>query len=318
MRVIVVLGPGGVGKTTISAAIAVKLSKNAKTALITVDPAKRLKSALSIDIDEIKEVRKNLWATQVDKFKEFSDFAQKYGISEISKTKLFKIAADMLPSEEYASFLKIIEIYNMGFDYIVVDTPPSLKFISFVSAPQKILSLFETDAIRYFLEIAGRAGKRFSGPISIAGRILSADFVVEFANFLANLKSIFSQMKEVSEKARKILKGENTVFIGVASPYDRKIEELLEVIEEAEKLDINIKQIIINRYLDFSDDGIPINSPDGVVNLHQELVKFSSKTREQVKTLQLKGFKVFLVEELFKDIVSIPVLEEFSEKIEFV
>ena len=315
MKVLIFLGPGGVGKTTISAAAAIEISKKYKTILITIDPAQRLKSALSIKIDEIRQINKNLWVTQVNKKDEFLRFIEKYGISDLKNSRLFDVAAGMLPSEEYSAFLKIQELYENDFDFMVVDTPPSSKFISFLDAPRKILNLFETDAIKYFLDIAAFGGKKLSGPLSLAGKILGLDFIVEFAKFLGNLRSVFDKMQQISYEAEKILQGEETYFVGVSIPYDNKIDELISIMKETKQRGLEIKFVIINRFLNFTENGVPINSPKSLEEFHKKLFLLSQKQRQEIKSkLELKNYKVFLIEDFFEDIVSYEVLEEFARK----
>src|ERR1700728_4110007 len=49
-RVIVCAGPGGVGKTTVSAAIALQAARSGRRAcVVTVDPARRLADALGVE-----------------------------------------------------------------------------------------------------------------------------------------------------------------------------------------------------------------------------------------------------------------------------
>ncbi len=313
MKLFFLLGPGGVGKTTISAALGLSLSRIGKTLVITIDPAKRLKSALKIQIDEVKKVKDNLWATQVDKKKEFNQFARRYGIEELTRTKLYEIAAGMLPSDEYSAFIKIIEIYENGdFDFVVVDTPPSTKFIYFVDAPHKIMNMLETNAIRYMIEISAQAGKRLSGPLSLAGKILGDSFVIEFAKFLGNLKKIFSEMQEISKKANMILNMKDTELIAITSPYNGKSQELIMMIKEIEKRGLKVSRIIINRFLSFQKNSIPDNVPQKVKDLHKELVALSENMKEDISELR-KIAPIFVIEEFFKDIASLETLEEFEK-----
>ncbi len=48
-EILVVCGAGGVGKTTSAAAIALDAAKEKKTIVVTIDPARRLGSALGLD-----------------------------------------------------------------------------------------------------------------------------------------------------------------------------------------------------------------------------------------------------------------------------
>ena len=57
-KIVVCAGSGGVGKTTLSAALAVRAAQlGLRTLVLTVDPAKRLATALGLDLTE-HEVKK--------------------------------------------------------------------------------------------------------------------------------------------------------------------------------------------------------------------------------------------------------------------
>lgn len=310
-KILFLIGPGGVGKTTISAAAGFALKDFGKTIVMTIDPAKRLKSALSIPIDGINKIDENLFVTQVDKENEFRRFAFENNIEDITRTKLFEIAADLLPSEEYSAFIKIVDIYeNNDFDFIVVDTPPSLKFLSFLDAPEKVLSMFETSSVRYFLEIVATAGKRMSIPISIAGKLLGADFVVDFAKFLSSLKTIFHKMQDISHKSLGIIL--KSKILGVASPYDRKIEELIFLIKEINRRKVSFSGIVVNRFINFTIDGIPSNSPEGVLNFHRKLVMLSDIMKKNIDELAKFRKPMLVLEEKFADVNSIDFVKSIS------
>ncbi len=316
MKFIFFLGPGGVGKTTISAGAGLSLSRLGKTLVITVDPAKRLSSALGIPLDTISKISENLWATQIDKKKYFEEFLEEKGLTTLSQTNLFKIAADLLPSDEYSAFLKIVKIYeNEDFDFVVVDTPPSTKFILFIDAPQKVLNLFETDVIKYLINIVVFSGEKLSGPISLAGKILGGSFVIEFAKFLSNLKDVFSDMLEIAKKAELITKNKNlSRFIGVSSPYDGKIDELINMLNMLEERKIEISDIFINRSLKFSEDGIIENSPESIQKFHKKLIKLSNNIESEVKKLKRFRIPIHFLHEYFSDITSLSSISDFANK----
>lgn len=68
MRFILFTGKGGVGKTTIASATALKISDSGlKTLLISTDPAHSLSDALSIKLKpEPQLVEENLWCMEFD------------------------------------------------------------------------------------------------------------------------------------------------------------------------------------------------------------------------------------------------------------
>lgn len=314
-KMIFLVGPGGVGKTTMSAALGFLLRRFEKTIVITIDPAKRLKSALSITIEGIKKIDENIFVTQVDKEKEFRKFAFENNIGEITKTKLFEIASDLLPSEEYSAALKILDIYeNYDFKFIVVDTPPSTKLLAFLDAPEKLLSMFETNSVKYFLEIVATAGKRISMPLSIAGRLFGLNFIVEFGKFLSSLKTVFGKMENLSRIGWELIS--KSIIVGVTSPYDRKIDELVFMLDEIKRRKLEISGIIVNRFLDFAEDRINPNWPSNIVELHKKLVTVSNRMRKNIEELKRFDVPILIIREKFMDINSRRFVELISDELE--
>ena len=68
MRIILFTGKGGVGKTTVAAATAIKAAKSGlKTLIISTDPAHSLSDALGVNLNpEPTEVQHMLFAQELD------------------------------------------------------------------------------------------------------------------------------------------------------------------------------------------------------------------------------------------------------------
>src|SRR3989337_286275 len=68
MRIVLFTGKGGVGKTTIASATALRIAATGvKTLIMSTDPAHSLSDAFDSDLgDESIEVASNLWAEQLD------------------------------------------------------------------------------------------------------------------------------------------------------------------------------------------------------------------------------------------------------------
>src|SRR4051812_19473962 len=95
-KIVVCAGSGGVGKTTLSAALAVRAAQSGlRTLVLTVDPAKRLATALGLDLKE-HEVRKveglkgELWAGVIDSKKTFDAFVVRHSANQELAQKLLK------------------------------------------------------------------------------------------------------------------------------------------------------------------------------------------------------------------------------------
>ena len=68
MRIILYTGKGGVGKTSVAAATALKCARNGhKTLVVSTDPAHSLGDSLDIKLTpEPIEIEKNFWAQEID------------------------------------------------------------------------------------------------------------------------------------------------------------------------------------------------------------------------------------------------------------
>lgn len=165
MRIIVHTGKGGVGKTSISAATALRCAEmGMKTIVISTDTAHSLADSLDVEIGpEPIEIYPNLWAQEVDarySMEKYWGKFQEYMVTLIAQRGIDEIVAEevtLLPGlEEGAHLLWINKYYEEGeFDVLIVDSAPTAETLRLLSLP---------DATRWWLEkiislAGGRAGK---------------------------------------------------------------------------------------------------------------------------------------------------------------
>jgi len=158
MRVIVHTGKGGVGKTSISAATALRCAEmGLKTIVISTDTAHSLADSLDVKIGpEPIEILENLWAQEVDARYSMDKYwgrFQKYLVSMFSKSGVDDIVAEevtILPGLEEGAHLLWINKYfeDDEFDVLIVDAAPTAETLRLLSLPdvsrwwlEKILSL---------------------------------------------------------------------------------------------------------------------------------------------------------------------------------
>ncbi|HUN06089.1 MAG TPA: TRC40/GET3/ArsA family transport-energizing ATPase [Aggregatilineales bacterium] len=158
MRIIVHTGKGGVGKTSISAATALRCAElGLKTIVLSTDTAHSLGDSLEKEIGpEPVEIYPNLWAQEVDarySMDKYWGLFQKYMVALFSKQGVEDVVAEevtILPGlEEGAHLLWINKYVNENFyDVLIVDAAPTAETLRLLSLPDvtrwwfdKILSL---------------------------------------------------------------------------------------------------------------------------------------------------------------------------------
>ena len=140
-KVILCVGTGGVGKTTVAAAIAVAAATRGRnTAVITVDPARRLKDALGLGELSVRPRAVRLDGTRtgslhafaLDAKHTFDALIERFAASpeaaqRILRNRLYhEISSGLAGSAEYMAMERLHDLVTRNrYDTIVVDTPPS-------------------------------------------------------------------------------------------------------------------------------------------------------------------------------------------------
>jgi arsenite-transporting ATPase len=175
MRIIVHTGKGGVGKTSISAATALRCAEmGLKTIVISTDTAHSLGDSLEKEIGpEPVELYPNLWAQEVDarySMEKYWGAFQKYMVALFSRQGVEDVVAEevtILPGLEEGAHLLWINKYvqDGNYDVLIVDAAPTAETLRLLSLPdvtrwwfEKILTLTRGAAkiIRPFTKLMRR------------------------------------------------------------------------------------------------------------------------------------------------------------------
>ncbi len=246
--VVVVSGSGGVGKTSIAAALALFSSCHLerKSLVVTIDPARRLATALGlsglgnqavqIDPASLKEAGLHagagLYAMQVDTKRSWDEMIWRYAQSEeeaqrILGNRLYQgFSGRFVQSHDYIAMDRLYELRNRAeFDLIVVDTPPSRNAIDFVEAPRRVQEFFGGRLLRLLTapyRMGGDVGSRFFNFAArpfyrIADQILGSKFLEDIAEFFLSFQSMYDGFVERATAVDNMLHDQQTAFVVVST-----------------------------------------------------------------------------------------------------
>jgi arsenite/tail-anchored protein-transporting ATPase len=146
MRVLLFTGKGGVGKTTIAAATAVKAARaGSRTLVMSTDPAHSLADSFDRDVfDESTAIARNLWAEQIDAQARLESNWRE--IQEYFIQLMNWAGVETIQAEELSVIPGLDEIFSLidvkrhvdeqKYDLLVVDCAPTAETLRLLSLPE--------------------------------------------------------------------------------------------------------------------------------------------------------------------------------------
>jgi anion-transporting ArsA/GET3 family ATPase len=262
-RTIIVTGAGGVGKTTLAAAVAIANARAGhRTLVLTIDPAKRLADALSIerlgDTPESVAGEPDLDAAMLDVAASWEAILHRYADPEVADRLLvnpyFRAIADRFPAaQSYAAGERMSEYIESGrYDVIVVDTPPSSGGVDFYVAPARTGDLMSGRLLRWLTgsRLPGRSMlyRMTAKPmLRLADTVLGGPMLTDVADFLLDLRTMYDRLTVRSKTIERHLMQADTIVATTADPTP--IHETRRFFEELASIKIVPRAIIFNRML---------------------------------------------------------------------
>lgn len=201
MRTILYTGKGGVGKTSVAAATAVRAAElGYRTVVMSTDPAHSLGDSLDMHLSgELKPIMPNLWAQEVDVLRELDLYwatVRDWLVALLRWQGVDQIVADelaVLPGmEELVGLLYITRYHDSGqYDVLIVDCAPTGETLRLLSFP---------DVARWYIERIFPIQKRVAAAIApVMKPILNLPIPDE--KVFASMQSLFEEV----DKMRHIL-----------------------------------------------------------------------------------------------------------------
>lgn len=305
-QIILCAGPGGVGKTTTSAALALGMAQQGmKTLVITIDPARRLADALGCKLGARPEPvahvpNDKLWAMMLDPVQTFDELVLRTAptpalAQELLNNKVYaQVSRAMAGALEYTAVDKLCELRELHhFDLIVVDTPPSKNVLDFVEAPLWLSHFMDERILKWFLMLdpnvstVGMRARFFkrTGRIiwDVLARVMGEEFTREITTFVRCLETMAPELKRRADAISSLLRSPATLCLIVTSPDAHATDDAMVLARELSERGLHIGGYVVNRV----HDGLQLFETRSVDDLLYESFGQSLKDplREKVRVL---------------------------------
>jgi anion-transporting ArsA/GET3 family ATPase len=269
---LVVVGAGGVGKTTLAAGLGLVSARAGQDTLVmTFDPAMRLKDTLGVgdqardaEVPVPTDAPGRLDASLLDAGRTFDRLVERYAPDDEARRRILEnrfyrhLAGRLSGILEYMAVERLCEVADEGrYDRVVLDTPPTRQALDFLEAPQRIVSFLDSGALRIALkpwfDPSGRlrpaSRLRFLGKGVEAwlDRVVGLGLLRDMAEFFQAFEPLYDGFRERALKVQQLLRSPQTLFVLVAGPGEEQIPDAMFFARALDESRHNVGPIIVNR-----------------------------------------------------------------------
>jgi anion-transporting ArsA/GET3 family ATPase len=254
-RVLVCLGGGGVGKTTVAAALGLAAARAGRRALVlTIDPARRLADALGLALGgEPRPVEPGLDAMMLDPRPAWDRLVARHAPTPAMAARLLgnrfyrRLSQSFAGTHEYLAVEAVCALVEAGgHDLLVVDTPPATQAFAFLDAPARIRGLLDGPLARWLLAPRPR-GPRARWVLRRLEDAAGAGALAEVAEFFAALAAFFDAFVARAAAVEALLHDPGTAIVVVAAPDEHGAADAEAIAAGAAALGLSPAALIVNR-----------------------------------------------------------------------
>ncbi len=239
-RLVICVGAGGVGKTTVAASLALQAARAGRRVLVlTIDPARRLANSLGLARFgneavrvEHPELTGELWAMMLDPHRTFRDLIERVSpdrptVERIFGNRVFVAIADSIAgSQDYMATEMLYDMVTSDrYDLVVLDTPPAKNALDFLDAPGRLARFTDQRIMKWFLapydEPRGLS-RLLMGTSAVVfrllGHIFGTEFLGELSEFFQAFRGLYDGFRQRSEAVIALFSDPGTSFVVVTAP----------------------------------------------------------------------------------------------------
>ena len=271
---VVVCGSGGVGKTSVSAALGVLAATQTqkRVLVLTVDPAKRLANALGLsalgntEVQITPELFKNsktklrgsLAAAMIDTKASWDELIIRHAPDEATRNtvlqnSLYKnLTERFVHSHDYIAVERLYQAHASGaYDLIIVDTPPSRNALTILDAPKRMQDFFSSRLLKLLTpssqwQLLALAAKPF---YEIADRLLGKGLLRDVAEFFTLFRTMETGFVERARNVEQLLHDSKTSFVVVTTLEDAPLSEAEFLVTALKERNFTTSFAIANRVI---------------------------------------------------------------------
>ncbi len=269
--IIVCCGSGGVGKTTTSAALALRAAERGrKVVVLTIDPARRL--AQSMGIEALDNTPRpvpgvgssgggSLDAMMLDMKRTFDEVVQSQASPEKAEQILnnpfyIAVSSSFAGTQEYMAMEKLGQLDKDArktgrWDLIVVDTPPSRNALDFLDAPERLSSFLDGRFMKLLLAPARGPARLMTAGFGLVTnaitKIIGAQVLQDMKAFVSAFDTLFGGFRQRALRTFELLQDRRTAFLVVAAPEPDALREAAYFVERLRAEQMPLAGLVVNR-----------------------------------------------------------------------
>jgi len=276
-RVLVCAGAGGVGKTTVAAALALGAARQGKKVLcLTIDPAKRLADSLglagmrgdahSVAPDRLRALGipegAGLTVAMLDTKRTFDDIVARHAPSTAVRDRILQnrfyqyVSTSLAGTQSYMAMEKVLAVLgDPTHDLVVLDTPPTSDALDFLDAPERLIEALDSPAMRWLVDAFEPRRKLGLGSLARGvalvlrgvGRLTGRGFLEHMAEFVTELNDLFGGFKERAREVSRAFRGKDFAYVIVSTPVPGALDEAALFLERLSASGLHGDALVLNR-----------------------------------------------------------------------
>ena len=276
-RVLVCAGAGGVGKTTVAAALALGAAGRGRRVLcLTIDPAKRLADSLGfagtrgetlvVDPKRLRALglpdEASLTVSLLDTKRTFDDIVARHAPTPAVRDRILTnrfyqyVSTSLAGTQSYMAMEKVLAVLDdERYDLVVLDTPPTSDALDFLEAPERLVEALDSPAMRWLVDAfeptrrlgLGALARGVAGILRGMGRLTGRGFLEHMAEFVTELNDLFGGFKERAREVSRQFRGDGFAYVVVAAPQRPALDEALLFLERLRSLGLRGDAMVLNR-----------------------------------------------------------------------